>query len=181
MSEQFLIVCVSSWHLLDVFEMFTMQNPNGHNCQDTFRQNARNFQRPEGKDGFYNFAQNNVAFVHEAAEKMNDRHNIIAAKNKCCITHRGKFPNDNDIFAYVDCSILKDDATAELFQNSEAGFAIDIFGMTVPPSKSTEATSSSSFLQDTQDPDLSKREKKASVTFVTFWDSRFQLMNALFL
>ena len=87
MSEQFLIVCVSSWHLLDVVEMFTMQNPNGHNCQDTFRQNARNFQRPEGKNCFYNFAQNNVALVHEAAEEMNDIQNIIAAKKKCCITN----------------------------------------------------------------------------------------------
>ena len=92
MSEQFLIVCVSSWHILDVFEMFTMQNPNSHNCQDTFRQNARNFQRPEGEDGFYNFAQNNVAFVHEAAEKMNDRHNIIAGKEQMLHHSQRKIP-----------------------------------------------------------------------------------------
>jgi hypothetical protein len=72
---------------------------------------------------------------------------------------------------------LNDDTTAELFQNFEAGFVFDIFGMTVPPSNSTEATSNSSFLQDTHAPDLGKRAKKASVTFVTFWDSRFQLMN----
>jgi hypothetical protein len=112
---------------------------------------------------------------------MIDRISLQQRTNAVSQTHRGKFPNDTDIFAYVDCSILKDDLTAELFQNSEAGFATVILGMTVPPSKSTEATSSSSFLQDTQDPDFCKREKKASVTFVTFLDSRFQLMNVLFL
>jgi len=75
---------------------------------------------------------------------MIDRISLQQRTNAVSQTHRGKFPNDTDIFAYVDCSILKDDLTAELFQNSEAGFATDILGMTVPPSKSTEATSSSS-------------------------------------
>ena len=85
------------------------------------------------------------------------------------------FPKDFVWFANVDCSMWNDDDISELFQKLEAGAAMDMFGMTMPPSEPTDATSISSFLQDTHVPDLGKDAKKDSVKIVTFWDSRFQL------
>jgi hypothetical protein len=56
-----------------------------------------------------------------------------------------------------------------------SGVVIDIFGMTIPPSKPNDEVSISSFLQDTHVPDFGKDAKKDSVKIVTFWDSRCQL------
>ena len=92
-------------------------------------------------------------------------------------TYEGNFPLAFVSFVNIDCSILNDDNTAELFQKVEAGVAVDIFGMTTPPSKSTESASDCSSLQATQIPDLGKEAKKFCVTFVTFCDSCFQLIS----
>jgi hypothetical protein len=82
--------------------------------------------------------------------------------------YEDKLAETRELFANANCSTLSDSLTSELFQNENAGNDKDMSGTAQQLSKPNDAASNSSFLHETQVPDLGSEVKKDSVTFETF-------------